>query len=220
MDVNRVGVAGHSNGAYTAMTVAGAQPKMGPSNTAQNFKYVGTASRPAPLAYLAASVQGENDHGFFRTSASSHSWVSVVSPNAEERPVMTITGYDDCPGATAAVCHDATDPLDPESSLNRVTAFENMQAVSGADDKIQVWVDVADAEHPDFNLKTDTGTYDAQIFDVVEAAGKAWFDAILNSNAGAFTYLRSDKLKTLMPAGAKLPGDSSAVDICRANLVQ
>jgi hypothetical protein len=201
-----------------AMAVSGAQPKMGPNDTNQNFKYVGTAERPAPLAYLAASMQGNDDHGFYDNGGTDHSWQFVVDPPGEERPILHITGYDDCGLVLPSVCHDTTSPLNVDSSLNRITAFENMSGMSGVDDKMLVWVDVDDAEHSDFNLKTDDGSYDTQINDVVRSAGVAWFDAIVNANAAAFTYLQSDNLKALMPAAAQLPGDASAIDICRANL--
>jgi predicted dienelactone hydrolase len=78
-DPTRVGVAGHSLGAYTSLAVAGSTVYP-PGQTKR------TLGDTRPLAYLALSPQGANElHGPFH----SDSWMPVA------RPIFLVTGTED-----------------------------------------------------------------------------------------------------------------------------
>lgn len=75
-DLDRIGMAGHSAGAYTTMALAGAIADVG----AGPVDY----SDPTPKTFLALSPQGPGRHGFTEDS-----WDGI------ERPVMIVSGAGD-----------------------------------------------------------------------------------------------------------------------------
>lgn len=78
VDLTRVGFAGHSFGAFTTMTMAGARV-----NYVEGYKDI-SWRHPLPRAFLALSPQGPGRFGFF-----DESWREV------DRPVMTASGAGD-----------------------------------------------------------------------------------------------------------------------------
>ncbi|MCX7753572.1 MAG: hypothetical protein N2443_12035 [Blastocatellia bacterium] len=86
VDLTRVAYAGHSFGAFTAMTIAGARV-----NYVEGYNDI-SWRHPLPRAFLALSPQGPGRFGFFDDS-----WREV------DRPVMTASGAgDNLLGETAA----------------------------------------------------------------------------------------------------------------------
>jgi predicted dienelactone hydrolase len=85
VDTATVAMAGHSFGAYTTMTVAGARVDLGPQLPDASF------ADPTPAAFLALSPQGPGRLGF-----TADSWRDL------DRPVMTVSGAgDDTPAEQA-----------------------------------------------------------------------------------------------------------------------
>jgi poly(3-hydroxybutyrate) depolymerase len=76
-DPKRVGVGGHSYGAFTSMLVACAQPRA-PSGAPVNLR------DPRPIAFLLLSAQGAGQQGLEPTS-----WSTC------DRPMMVVTGTED-----------------------------------------------------------------------------------------------------------------------------
>ena len=73
MNLDKVAIAGHSFGAYTAMTIAGARFDVG---TLANQSY----ADPRITSVLALSPQGPDRFGFFDRGASGNSWMSIAVP--------------------------------------------------------------------------------------------------------------------------------------------
>lgn len=90
VDTTRVGAAGHSFGAYTAMTAAGARVDLG-ALVDHSFAHPGIDS------VLALSPQGPDRFGFFDRGLGGNSW------DALRLPVMTQTGLNDDIGGETAV---------------------------------------------------------------------------------------------------------------------
>lgn len=96
-DPRRVGVSGHSYGAFTSMLAACAQPRA-PSGEIVNLR------DPRPAAFLLLSAQGPGQQGLERTS-----WTTC------DRPMMVVTGTEDqgrpLPNRPAQTWRDKLEPF-------------------------------------------------------------------------------------------------------------
>jgi predicted dienelactone hydrolase len=81
-DIAKLAVAGHSFGAYTVMTLAGARVNLG---TLREHSF----EDPRPRVFLALSPQGPGRFGFYDEGGGVDSWAGIA------RPVMTQTGAAD-----------------------------------------------------------------------------------------------------------------------------
>lgn len=97
LDLEHIGMAGHSFGAYTVMTLAGATTTFTVGEASQTVNF----ADPRIDAFVALSPQGPGRYGF-----ADDSWAQIL------RPVMTITGAADDTGA--------------EQSEDRLIPFQRM----------------------------------------------------------------------------------------------
>ncbi len=183
LDAARVGVGGHSYGAFTAQLLAGATVDVPKSAKAKSF------ADPIPKAFLLLSPQGKGQQGLTEKS-----WASV------ERPLMVVTGtldkgvkgqdpswrldpYQLCPaGGKYAVFIEGASHL----SLTGLAA-EPGAAVPRGKSKASASVEE-----------------EVAIFKDVKIASLAFWEAYLKADANAKAFLDSDALVTESGGKAQL----------------
>lgn len=124
LDTTRVGMAGHSLGAYTAMVASGATVNLG-VHRGRSFADSRITST------LALSPQGPGQFGFYDSLTQGHSW------SALRLPVMTQTG-----------AGDDTGEIGGETPADRRIPFQKMPAP----DKMEAYLDDTRADHLAFDL--------------------------------------------------------------------
>lgn len=129
LDTSRLAVAGHSFGAYTAMTAVGARVDLG---TLRSHSFADARIASA----LALSPQGVGRFGFYDRGGSDHSWASL------SLPVLVQTGLGD------------DDPLTGEPRPDRRDPFVKMPAP----DKMEAFINDNRASHNTFNLTSNAPT--------------------------------------------------------------
>ena len=183
LDAARVGVGGHSYGAFSAQLLAGATVDLPKGARAKSF------ADPIPKAFLLLSPQGKGQQGLTEKS-----WVSV------ERPLMVVTGTLDKgvkgqdpswrldpyqlspPGGKYAVFIEGASHL----SLTGLTA-EPGAAIPRAKGKASASVEE-----------------EVAIFKDVRIASLAFWEAYLKDDANAKAFLASDALITESGGKAQL----------------
>ena len=174
IDRERVGVGGHSRGAYTARTVACARIAL-PNDPDYSFLAVAPTNTPLkvqPKAFLANSPQGPGRFGF-----KDDSWRDCT------RPDLTQTGDGDItPG---------------ELPADRIKPFELMPP----GDKFRMFIADSNTSHATFNLRNDVHP---QFVGYVRSTGLAFFDAYLRGLPEAQAWLRSGNLESASGRAATL----------------
>jgi hypothetical protein len=172
IDCARIGVGGHSRGAYTVRTVSGARVDLAP--TLQAYSFIDGAATNQPLtvqikAVLANSPQGPDRFGFYDRGNGEHSWRDCTLPD------LTQTGRG-----------DNTDEL----AVDRVKPFDLMPA----GDKFKMYIDDPNTPHETFNLNNAA----QPVFEAyVRSTGLAFLDAYLKGLPEARAYLDSPALQTV-----------------------
>jgi predicted dienelactone hydrolase len=126
IDAGRLGVAGHSFGAYTVMTAVGATVDLGMLK-GKSF------ADSRIVSAMALSPQGPGRFGFYDNGGDDHSWAAI------SLPVLTQTGLGD------------GDPITGEAGPDRRVPFEKMPAP----DKMEAFLNEPRATHDTFNLNSD-----------------------------------------------------------------
>ncbi len=172
LDETRIGVGGHSYGAFTAQLLAGATVDVPKGPKAKSF------ADALPKAFLLLSPQGKGQQGLTEKS-----WTSV------ERPLMVVTGSRDRgvknqdpswrldpyqlspPGNKYAVLIDGASHL----------SFTGLAAEPGA-------------AAPKGKGKAPSPDDEVAIFQDVKIASLAFWEAYLKGDANAMAFLKSDAL--------------------------
>lgn len=166
IDTTRIALAGHSSGAYTTRTMAGAVVDLCPSpaTAPAGFAHHRVSFRDArPVAFMALSPQGPGRFGFFELPGG-HSWQTL------DRPDFSATG--------------AGDATPGEQPADRVRGFQIM----APHDKFLLYIDSPNAIHATFNLNDPA---QPQLEAVIRASGVAFLDANVRGNARAAAWLYS-----------------------------
>lgn len=175
MDVTKVGMGGHSEGANTTQNMMGARTNLGNLNQAllTNLYNPGAAA-PDFKVFLLNSPQGPGgDNEFYYVSATNNSWKDVL------KPVVVNTGK-----------ADNTDV----NYQNRLLVYDYLPTP----DKHKMFINAGGlngADHETFNLKPPASK--PQYADWVKSSGIPFMDAYLKSgtrSTAAFTYLNSRSL--------------------------
>jgi len=172
IDYGRIGVGGHSRGAYTVRTVSGARVDLAPALV--GYSFIDSAPTNQPLvvqikAVLANSPQGPDRFGFYDRGNGDHSWHDCTLPD------LTQTGQGDNTG---------------ELAVDRIKPFDLMPA----GDKFKMYIDDPNTPHETFNLNNPA---QPQFEAYVRSTGVAFFDAYLKGLAEAHAYLQSQSLQTV-----------------------
>lgn len=163
----RIGVGGHSRGAYTVRTVACARIAL-PSDPDYSFLAPAPTNTPLkvqPRAFLANSPQGPGRFGFKKDS-----WREC------RRPDLTQTGDGDV--------------LLGEEPADRIVPFELMPAGG----KWRMFIADAATSHATFNLHDPAHP---QFVAYVRSTGLAFFDAYLRGRLQAHAWLHSHALESV-----------------------
>jgi len=174
MDWKRIGVGGHSYGAFTTQMIGGALVDMPNGPKAQSFR----DERPRALMLL--SGQGKNQNGLTETS-----WKNMT------RPMMSMTGkYDN--GASGQMAEWRKDPFtySPPGDKYYVfieAAFHMSFTGALAQENPQL------ANRPMIARLVER-TDQKAVFDYVKFASIAFWDAYLKDDPKAKAYLKSDSL--------------------------
>ena len=174
MDQKRIGVGGHSYGAFTAQMIGGALVDLPNGPKAQSFR----DERPRALMLL--SGQGKNQNGLTETS-----WKNMT------RPMMSMTGkYDN--GASGQMAEWRKDPFTYSPAGDQYHVF--------IDEAFHMSFTGALAqENPELAnrpvvARLVSRTDQKAVFDYVKIASIAFWDAYLKDEPKAKTYLKSDSL--------------------------
>jgi predicted dienelactone hydrolase len=176
MDTSRIGVGGHSLGAYTAQLIGGATVDM-PDAPSASF------ADPRANAILVLSGQGHGQQGL-----TEHSWEKIT------RPTMTMTGSLDG-GAGGQGPKWKKEPFDYSPPGDKYHIF-----IEGAR-HISFIGPFAGALA---SARVGSGADQEKIFSYVQIATTAFWDAYLKADAKAKAYLQSDALETYSRGAVKL----------------
>ena len=175
MDQKRIGVGGHSYGAYTTQMIGGALVDMPNGPKAQSFR----DERPRALMLL--SGQGKNQNGLTETS-----WQTMT------RPMMSMTGtYDN--GASGQVAEWRKDPFTYSPPGDKYHVFIDdafHMSFTGA----LAQADSVQSVRRPLVARLAQRTDQKAVFDYVKIASIAFWDAYLRNDPKAKTYLKSDAL--------------------------
>lgn len=164
IDNTRIAMAGHSFGAYTTRTLAGAVVDLcpAPALAPPGFAHHRVSFRDdRPVAFLPLSPQGPGRFGFFELPGE-HSWQTL------DRPDFSATG--------------AGDATPGEEAADRVRGFQIM----APHDKFLLYINSPNAIHATFNLNDPA---QPQMEALIRASGVAFLDANVRGNARAAAWL-------------------------------
>lgn len=164
LDATRIGVAGHSLGAYTALTAVGTRVDLG---LLRSYSFLDTRIR----SVVALSPQGPDRFGFYDRGGDNHSWAQVTVP------VLTQTGAGDITGAGPV----------GEQPEDRRLVFTKLPAP----DKMEAYLNDTRAVHDTFNLVSGAPV---EFHEWIGVTAIAWFDATLQNRNAARAWLASDAL--------------------------
>lgn len=180
IDRERIGLAGHSFGAYTTMLAMGMREQVGEERPDLRIDEI--------KAFVSMSPQGTDNPGIDETS-----WESC------ERPWLTMSGSLD-------KTRMGTD------GASRRTVYEHAQAGG----KYELWID--GASHASFsgrllqNARGERAESERAIFELVQSASLAFWDAHLNDSLRARGYLGSRAIAKLSEGAAELNRKSGDVN--------
>jgi predicted dienelactone hydrolase len=173
VDERRIGVGGHSYGAFTTQMIAGVRVEI-PGRGIQNF------GDERPGAFLLLSPQGKSQNGLTESS-----WKGLT------RPMMSMTGSNDT-GLMGRLASWRKDPFTysppPDKYLVFIDGAFHMSFTGAlADDNSPLAQRLLVAR---VTSKTDQRA----VFDYVKIASIAFWDAYLKDDVRARDYLKSDAL--------------------------
>lgn len=175
MDQKRIGVSGHSYGAFTTQMIGGVLLDMRNGPKAQSFR----DDRPRALMLL--SPQGKTQNGLTESS-----WKQVT------RPTMSMTGSNDT-GVMGQLASWREDPFTYSPPGDKYLVFIDgayHMSFTGA---------LAQADNSQLGRRPIVArlagrTDQKAVFDYVKIASIAFWDAYLRNDAKAKAYLKSDSL--------------------------
>ena len=174
VDHKRIGVGGHSYGAFTTQMIGGALLDMPSGPRAQSF------SDPRPRALMLLSPQGKTQNGLTETS-----WKNMT------RPTMSMTGSNDT-GVMGQLASWREDPFTYSPPGDKYLVF-----IDGAFHMSFTGM-LAQVQSGQINrpvvARLIGRTDQKAIFDYVKIASIAFWDAYLKDEATAKAYLKSDSL--------------------------
>ncbi|HYW74556.1 MAG TPA: hypothetical protein VE961_26260 [Pyrinomonadaceae bacterium] len=175
LDRDRIGVGGHSYGAFTTQMIGGVTLDIPGQAKRQNF------GDPRPRALLLLSAQGKNQNGLTETS-----WQTLT------RPTMTMSGTKDS-GLMGQLANWRKDPFTyappPDKYLVWIDGAFHM-SFTGALAEPQA----AQGSRRGLAAQLTQGTDQKAVFDYVKVASIAFWDAYLKHEPKAKDYLQSDTL--------------------------
>jgi predicted dienelactone hydrolase len=182
LSARRIGVGGHSFGAFTTMLLAGALVDLPDGTRAQSY------ADPRPRAFLAMSPQGTGQQGL-----NQHSWETIL------RPMMTMTGSADRNRAgQSPTWRQQPYDLSPPGGKYHVYidgashfSFSGRQAGEG-----MVPPGIPPNGMPPRPMGTSASEGQRVVFAYVKAASLAFWDAHLKRDPKALAYLKGDSLPT------------------------
>jgi predicted dienelactone hydrolase len=149
LDLDRIAVAGHSFGSYTAMTVAGTTVDFGPPTGVVSF------ADPTPVSFLALSSSGPGHFGF-----TDESWQEV------DRPLMLVSGAGDrTAGEQPADRRAAFDHLPPGDKAlvwidDRAATHDTFNLANPDQPEMVAWVEAAGLAWFDATLRDRRAAWD------------------------------------------------------------
>ena len=175
MDQKRIGVGGHSYGAFSTQMIGGALLDMPNGPRAQSF------SDERPRALMLLSPQGKTQNGLTESS-----WKKMT------RPTMSMTGSNDT-GVMGQLASWREDPFTYSPPGDKYLVFIDgafHMSFTGA---------LAQADNPQLARRPIVArlvgrTDQKAIFDYVKIASIAFWDAYLKNDANAKAYLKSNSL--------------------------
>jgi predicted dienelactone hydrolase len=175
MDQKRIGVGGHSYGAFTSQMIGGVLLDMPKGEKAQSFR----DDRPRALMLL--SPQGKTQNGLTESS-----WTKMT------RPTMSMTGSNDT-GVMGQLASWREDPFTYSPPGDKYLVF-----IDGAFHMSFTGV-LAQGDNPQLARRPMMArlvgrTDQKAIFDYVKIASIAFWDAYLKNDTRAKTYLKSNSL--------------------------
>jgi predicted dienelactone hydrolase len=183
MDQKRIGVGGHSHGAYTTQMIGGALVDIPNGPRAQSFR----DDRPQALMLL--SPQGKNQNGL-----TEQSWKSM------SRPMISMTGSNDT-GAMGQMASWRKDPFTYSPPGDKYHVF-----IDGALHMSFTGILTQSQANParPFLNQLAQRTDQKAVFDYVKIASIAFWDAYLKSDVKAKAYLKSDALGSYSKSAVKI----------------
>ncbi len=175
LDDGRVGVGGHSYGAFTAELLAGATVDLSRSVRAKSF------ADPLPKAFLLFSPPGAGQQGL-----TDKSWISV------ERPVMVVTGSRD----RGVKGQDPSWRLDPYQLSPAGGKYAVLIEGAGHLSFTGLTAEPGAALPRGKGKDRTTADDEVTIFKDVKIASLAFWEACLKGDANAMAFLKSDALAT------------------------
>ncbi len=172
IDYTRIGLGGHSRGAYTVRTTSGARVDLAPNLPAYSFTGPAPTNQPLRVtiqAVLANSPQGPGRFGFYDRGNGDNSWRDCTLPDLMQ------SGQG-----------DNTDEL----AVDRIKPFDLMPPGN----KFKMFIDDPNTPHETFNLNNSAQPV---FVSYVRSTGLAFFDAYLKGLPAARSYLASEALRSL-----------------------
>ena len=185
MDTKRIGIGGHSYGAYTSQLIAGATINTHGAKPAQSFR------DERPRAIMLLSPQGRNAQGLTDTS-----WQQMT------RPMISMTGTLD-KGLSGQPFEWRLDPF------KFSPAGDKYQVLMTGANHLSFTGRLAEG-HPAIGLLArrnaglNGGADQKAIFDYIKMASLAFWDSYLKDETKAKEYLKSDALVTYSRSAVKL----------------
>jgi hypothetical protein len=148
LDLDRIAVAGHSFGSYTALTLAGTTVDPGPASETMSF------ADPVPVSFLALSPSGPGHFGFTEDS-----FLAV------DRPVMMMSGRGDrTSGEQPVDRHTAFDLLPPGDKMlvwidDPASSHDTFNLANPAEPEMVAWVASAGVAWFDATLRDDADAW-------------------------------------------------------------
>jgi predicted dienelactone hydrolase len=173
IDRNRIGVGGHSYGAFTTQMIGGVRLNIPGQKPAQSF------ADERPRALLLLSPQGKSENGLTESS-----WAEV------SRPMMSMTGSKDGLGLLPRWREDPFNYSPPPDKYLVFIEGAFHMSFTGA------LAEPQGAQGPRRQLisQLTAGTDQKAVFDYVKIASIAFWDAYLKHDATAKAYLKSNSL--------------------------
>ena len=175
IDQRRIGVGGHSYGAFTTQMIGGVRVDIPGRPKSQSF------ADDRPRAFLLLSPQGKSENGLTESS-----WQNV------SRPMMSMTGSNDT-GMGGLLADWRKDPFTysppPDKYFVFIDGAFHMSFTGGLAEP-----QIVQGPRRQLISRLAKGTDQKAVFDYVKIAGIAFWDAYLKDDAQAKAYLKSNSL--------------------------